>query len=240
MRARFFSAVLAAVLMGAVSVGITVSAEETATASDTTEPITETIASSSEETTSDVTETSTEMSVPTTTTIPDTDGNASLIKSERIVFDTEEMQLIAVTTKDGHVFYVLVDYADADSEDNVYFLNTVDDYDLYALLYADDEDSTITPEQALQAAEAARGNQAETSEPAETTAATEEVTETAAPKQFPLDFGSIAVVIGILILGGGAAAFYFFTKKKSGNKPAPDASLDEDEEDINFYDGDGE
>lgn len=32
----------------------------------------------------------------------DTDGNATLIKHEQIIYDSEEMQFIAVTTKDGN------------------------------------------------------------------------------------------------------------------------------------------
>ena len=48
----------------------------------------------------------------------DTDGNATLIKSEQIIYNTEEMQFIAVTTKDGHVFYVLINYTAANGEDN--------------------------------------------------------------------------------------------------------------------------
>ena len=55
----------------------------------------------------------------------DTDGNATLIKSEQIIYNTEEMQFIAVTTKDGHVFYVLINYTAKNGEDNVYFLNNV-------------------------------------------------------------------------------------------------------------------
>lgn len=55
----------------------------------------------------------------------DTDGNAALIKSEQIIYNTEEMQFIAVTTKDGHVFYVLINYTAESGEDNVYFLNNV-------------------------------------------------------------------------------------------------------------------
>ena len=76
----------------------------------------------------------------------DTDGNATLIKHEKIIYDSEEMQFIAVTTKDGSVFYVLINYSAEGNEDNVYFLNKVDDYDLYALLYQDDEDSQNTKE----------------------------------------------------------------------------------------------
>lgn len=81
----------------------------------------------------------------------DTDGNATLIKQEKIIYDSEEMQFIAVTTKDGSVFYVLINYSAEGNEDNVYFLNKVDDYDLYALLYQDDEDSQNTnPDSAAQ------------------------------------------------------------------------------------------
>lgn len=112
----------------------------------------------------------------------DTDGNASLIKSERIVYNSEEMQFIAVTTKDGHVFYVLINYSAENAEDQVFFLNKVDDYDLYALLYAgdDNKDSKITPEQAHQAAEKANGRvtgsatDGETAETAEDGEATSE------------------------------------------------------------------
>ena len=65
----------------------------------------------------------------------DTDGNATLIKSEQIIYNTEEMQFIAVTTKDGHVFYVLINYTAANGEDNVYFLNNVrNTYGHYKLL----------------------------------------------------------------------------------------------------------
>ncbi len=65
----------------------------------------------------------------------DTNGNATLIKSEQIIYNTEEMQFIAVTTKDGHVFYVLIYYTAEDGEDNVYFLNNVrNTYGHYKLL----------------------------------------------------------------------------------------------------------
>lgn len=70
----------------------------------------------------------------------DTSGNASLIKSERIIYDTETMQFIAVTTKGGAVFYILINYSADEEEETVYFLNKVDTFDLYSLLYMTDDE----------------------------------------------------------------------------------------------------
>lgn len=82
----------------------------------------------------------------------DTNGNLSLVREQKIIYDSAEMQFIAVTTKDGHIFYILIDYTaieaaedgeeGADARETVYFLNKVDDYDLFTLLY-NDSDSDI-------------------------------------------------------------------------------------------------
>lgn len=130
MKTRIFSAVLSAFMLASASVGVTAYAEETAASSvaDTVEATTENSATTVNET---------DKSSETTTVAPetisdfygdpyyDTDGNASLIKSESIIYNTEEMQFIAVTTKDGHVFYVLINYSAASGEDSVYFLNNI-------------------------------------------------------------------------------------------------------------------
>lgn len=81
----------------------------------------------------------------------DTDGNATLIESKKL-YGADTMQFIAVTTKDGSVFYILIKYDDYDEVDNVYFLNKVDDYDLYALLYNDSDSSNGDPHEAAQSA----------------------------------------------------------------------------------------
>lgn len=180
----------------------------------------------------------------------DTDGNATLIKSERIVYNSEEMQFIAVTTKDGHVFYVLINYTAANGEDNVYFLNKVDDYDLYALLYAgDDEDNKFTPEQAHQAAEKANGRvtgsstDGETSETAEDGETTSEPAVQAKPVQ--MSKNSMMLVFGALaLIGVGGAGFFIMKKKNGGNKTAvkfepeyeDEPEITEDDDDMNFYD----
>ena len=126
MKTRIFSAVLSAFMLASASAGVTAYAEETAVS-----------------TTENKTEISTETTVISAETIPDfygdpyydTNGNASLIKSEQIIYNTEEMQFIAVTTKDGHVFYVLINYTADNGEDNVFFLNNVrNTYGHYKLL----------------------------------------------------------------------------------------------------------
>lgn len=171
MKARFFSAMLAAFMLATASVGgITASAAEKATAAedtaettavdedssaDTTETTADTEENSDTEETSSVSEDNTddmekfrevmgELAEAGTTEVKpdyygdsyyDTDGNATLIKSERIVYNSEEMQFIAVTTKDGHVFYVLINYSAENAEDQVFFLNNVrNTYGHYKLL----------------------------------------------------------------------------------------------------------
>lgn len=184
----------------------------------------------------------------------DTDGNAALIKSEQIIYNTEEMQFIAVTTKDGHVFYVLINYTAESGEDNVYFLNKVDDYDLYALLYAGEEDKDgnpkYTPEEAAQAAEKANGrvnssdNSSDTAETSETTADGEsaEDGENAPVKKAPANMSSIYLVGIIALIGFGAGGFFLFKKKKGDNgvrKPEfdPDDYKSDDDDDLEIFDG---
>ena len=277
MKARFFSAVLAAMMLATASVGITASAEEAATeGASAVEDIDDIPEDDSAELKDDETDISAEdtssvsddmekfrevmgelAEAGTTDVAPDyendpyydTDGNATLIKSEKIVYNSEEMQFIAVTTKDGHVFYVLINYSAKNGEDNVYFLNRVDDYDLYALLYAgaeDDEDSSkITPEQAAQAAEQANGrvkhdSGADTADTAETTASGDDAADgyEVNPPAQPANMGSMYLVLGVLALFGVGAAGFFFMKKKNGGKSAVQVEPDYDDDDTEIVEND--
>lgn len=291
MKARFFSAMLAAFMLATASVGgITASAAERASAgedtaettavdedssADTTETTADTEENSDTEDTSSVSEDNTDdmekfrevmsdlAEAGTTEVEPDyygdsyydTDGNATLIKSERIVYNSEEMQFIAVTTKDGHVFYVLINYSAENAEDQVFFLNKVDDYDLYALLYAgaedDDEKKKITPEQAAQAAEKANGrvqssDGADTADTEETAEDGEDATDSAAQaKPVPMNKNSMMLVFGAIALIGVGGAGFFLMKKKNGGGNSKSAMQDEPEydddneiteDDMKFYD----
>ena len=92
---------------------------------------------------------------PTETVIEDNrtltpKGNAQLVDD---VSDNENLQFITVTARDGNVFYFVIDKG-AQSE-NVYFLNTVDESDLEALVEKSDKKPTTTakPEQTENTAE---------------------------------------------------------------------------------------
>lgn len=77
-------------------------------------------------------------------------GNAQLADD---VSDNENLQFITVTARDGNVFYFVIDKG-AQSE-NVYFLNTVDESDLEALVEKSDKKPTATakPDQTENTAE---------------------------------------------------------------------------------------
>lgn len=152
----------------------------------------------------------------------DTDGNATLIKHEKIIYDSEEMQFIAVTTKDGNVFYILINYSAEGDEDNVFFLNKVDDFDLYSLLYAgnEGEEEKDPAEQAKKYADAANGGgvTVDVSDHAEETTGETSTEENAATEQ-PSSMNSntlILVGVGVLAVIGGAVLV--LKKGKFGKK----------------------
>ena len=174
----------------------------------------------------------------------DTSGNASLIKSERIIYDTEEMQFIAVTTKDGAVFYILINYSAGDEEETVYFLNKVDTFDLYSLLYMtdDEEENGIDIERARQVEEAVLNL-----ENPDTQSVTEDTDIEAETEETPVQesqSGSSNMMLylllgAIVLVGGGFAAFKFLKKPKS-KSTVEGISEPEEEEDFDFYDSEEE
>ena len=128
------------------------------------------------------------------------DGNAQLMDD---VTDNENLQFITVTARDGNEFYIIIDKG-AQSE-NVYFLNTVDESDLAALV----ED--YTPGQTTQ-------QQPEPSSTPSTEPAEPEQEQEKQPEPDAENTNSSFLFLIVLILAGGAglAVYYFkvFRPKK--------------------------
>ena len=152
----------------------------------------------------------------------DTDGNATLIKHEKIIYDSEEMQFIAVTTKDGNVFYILINYSAEGDEDNVFFLNKVDDFDLYSLLYAgnEGEEEKDPAEQAKKYADAANGGgvTAAVSDSAEEAAGETNTEENTFTEQPPSMNSNALILVGVGVLAVIGGAVLVLKKGKFGKK----------------------
>lgn len=127
------------------------------------------------------------------------DGNAQLMDD---VTDNENLQFITVTARDGSEFYIIIDKG-AQSE-NVYFLNTVDESDLAALV----EDYTPGQTTEQQQPEPSGTPDAEQAEP-------EQIEQ---PEQDAENSNNsfLFLIILVLIGGAGLAVYYFkvFRPKK--------------------------
>lgn len=151
-----------------------------------------------------------------------TSGNANLIASQEVLSDNGKFQFIAVTTRDKDVFYVIIDKMKA--EDNVYFLNEVDTYDLQKLMSKDSEGSSADEE---------------TPENSDSEETAEESGKDKADDEAQSDdsgFNNILILGGVVVLA--VIGFVIFKIKKGGfgKKNQATISLDdfeEDDEEIN-------
>lgn len=127
------------------------------------------------------------------------DGNAQLMDD---VTDNENLQFITVTARDGSEFYIIIDKG-AQSE-NVYFLNTVDESDLAALV----EDYAPAQSTEQQQPEPSGTPDTEQVEP-EQIEQTEQDTENS-------NNSFIFLIVLVLAGGAGLAVYYFkvFRPKK--------------------------
>lgn len=171
------------------------------------------------------------------------DGNLTLIDDylqieAEATEDTpqQEKQFITVQTKAGNYFYIVIDRNG--DEENVYFLNLVDEADLFALMEDEDgETTTVTCTCSDKcvigsintSCEVCRTNMSECTG-VETVVETETTTEPVADEEPDEDTDTSAnfmPIIILLIAGGAGAAVYFFKFKKNKPKTSGDTDLDD-------------
>lgn len=163
---------------------------------------------------------------PETATVPETheielpiddsiftpDGNMSLIDDVQIVVDSEVIEILTVNTRNGNVFYLIIDRSGG--EDSVHFLNQVDESDLLALL-SDDEKAEY---ESSKAAEESRQESIRAEE--ESRKAQTETEDLPAAIQQPSGSDNTVILLGILavlvviLIGGSAFAVISLIRKK--------------------------
>ena len=155
------------------------------------------------------------------------DGNLQLVDDYGSL-EVGGKQFITVVTKSGNYFYIIIDRDDHGNE-NVHFLNMVDESDLLALM--DDEQV----EEYM--------NKTGVGEKGDQTTVVEDVTETEVEEpevevEKPVKKNNSGMIVIVLLVIGGAAGGYFYITKAKNKKPAknsgvdPDADYNEDEEDY--------
>ena len=177
------------------------------------------------------------------------DGNMNLIDD---IGNTEKSgkQFITVETKNGNVFYIIID-RDDEGEATVHFLNQVDETDLLALMKEGETEpepvkcickdkcsigsiNTDCPVCLLKISECT-GVKPEPVKPAEPT--DPEPSDTDKDEKKGGNAGMIAFVLVLLAGGGGAAIYFFVIKPKKGKSKKIPSTLDdfdlEDEEYLN-------
>ena len=166
------------------------------------------------------------------------DGNLSLIDDIGSSAQSGK-QFITVETRNGNVFYLIID-RDDEGEETVHFLNQVDEADLMALTEDGEKAETPIVCTCTEKCQAGAVNTAcpvcvkNLSECVGTEQKAAEPTEPENPEpEKKSNAGAILAVLLILATGGGAAVYFLVLKPKQGKKvPADldDFDLEDEEE----------
>lgn len=177
------------------------------------------------------------------------DGNMTLV--DNVVGEDEgQKQFIIVKSKNGHYFYIVIDYA-AEGENTVHFLNQVDEADLMAILA--EEEITLAPAECTCTDKCVVGDidtdcpvciakmsecaGAEVTPPADE--ANKLADDTEQPDKSGLNTGAVIAFVVVIALAGVGIFYYFkVVKPKQKNKQPQGAKLSELEYDE--YDEDEE
>ncbi len=177
------------------------------------------------------------------------DGNMTLV--DNVAGESEgQKQFIIVQSKNGHYFYIVIDYA-AEGENTVHFLNQVDEADLMAILA--EEEITLAPAECTCTDKCVVGDidtdcpvciakmsecaGAEATPPADD--ANKPADDSEQPDKNGLNTGAVIALIVVIALAGGGIFYYFkVLKPKRKSKQPQGAELSELEYDE--YDEDEE
>lgn len=202
---------------------------DTSEISDETAQDTEIVRDGTTDTTTDPTdseENETENNPPLTPA-----GNMTLV--DNVTTSTGTKQFLTLTSREGNFYYLIIDY-DKDGNENVHFLNQVDERDLIGLM---DEDEAKELEERL-AEKAAEEEAAKATLETPSSANIETEPEpTPEPEKvfniagYEIPQKTFVAIIGLALIALIClAGFIILTKKKKNEtkKPDPDADYDED------------
>lgn len=174
-----------------------------------------------EESVSTPTPTPSETSVIEDGTPLDEDGN--LITRDLLYDKNTNKQFIAVETRNGKIFYIVIDYDKPVDEDleqyHAYFLNMVDERDLRDIV--DEDDLTDETSSAV------------TSEPSPSPEPSSDPADEEEPASQNNTGGIVAVVLIVAVIGGAAVYFLKFRKPKqsvNGKSDLDEYDFGEDED----------
>ena len=155
------------------------------------------------------------------------EGNATII--EDVSADVVDRQFIAIQSKNGNTFYIVID-KDSKGKENVYFMNLVDEYDMLA--FAEDFPEGVTVEtpdgEQVEPVTDAEGNVIETPDD---TSEGEKSDKTEKNEGEGGGNNTLLILVGVLALAGGGA-FYYFKVYKAKPKAPKQSLYDEDEEEY--------
>ena len=155
------------------------------------------------------------------------DGNLSLIDDIGSAAKNGK-QFITVETKNGNVFYLIID-RDDEGKETVHFLNQVDEADLLTLM---EDGETVTPAAVCSCTTKCKAGAVNTNCPVCKTNLTEcsgpepqepQAEEPEAPEEEPKGgAGGLIVFLLVALAGGGAALYYFKFKKPKAETTGSD------------------